>query len=75
MKRFDIDDDVLFDLHPGYDGEVMVPAENGAYVKYKDVIAMLDKISKEDPDMSPREAIIKYIWDEVNEVEEATLRG
>ena len=73
MKRFDIHDDVLFDLHPGYNGEVMVPAANGSYVKYKEVLALLDKITHADPDLSPREAVVMAIFADVNEMSDAEV--
>lgn len=73
MERYDIHDDILFDMHPGY-GEAMVRNPEGRYVKYEDVIEMLDRISKSDTDMSPRMAVINYVFEEFQESQEAVLK-
>ena len=41
------------------------PDDMGEYVRFEDVLEMLDKISKYPSDMTPRAAIIKAVFEEV----------
>ncbi len=37
----------------------------GEFLKYDDLVALLDTISRYDPDMSPRSVVLKAIFEEV----------
>jgi hypothetical protein len=67
MKRYDIHEDVLFEMHPGYNGEAMVRNPEGRYVQYEDVVAMLNKIADRH-DESPRAAVIAAVFEEMVDV-------
>jgi hypothetical protein len=53
-----------------YKDPYMVEDNDGEYAKWEDVVALLKKISDNDTDMSPRQAVIKEIIDNAFEENE-----
>lgn len=47
--------------------EVMVPEPTGRYITYDDFITAISMISKSDPDLSPREAVLNWMYENFRE--------